>query len=156
MTRKNTLPNVSGRRRARNARSGFFAWILAAMLGITIGVFSLSAQQGNGKGKGKAKGKGAGAPAATCTGYRMEASGSGPHGVVIEANCSPGIAKGTIYRPADLKGKEKYPIFVWGEGGCSQNGLSSFPEWIGLGEGNEKVVFLNDASSPWEIFLLCH
>jgi hypothetical protein len=45
--------------------------------------------------------------------------------VIIETNCSPGIDKGTIYRPADLKGKEKYPIFVWGEGGCSQNGLSN-------------------------------
>ena len=25
----------------------------------------------------------------------------------------------------DLGGTEKYPIFVWGEGGCSQNGLSN-------------------------------
>jgi hypothetical protein len=31
----------------------------------------------------------------------------------------------TIYRPADLGGAEKYPIFVWGNGGCSQNGLSN-------------------------------
>jgi hypothetical protein len=52
-------------------------------------------------------------------------SGSGPHDVVIETNSDPGINKGTIYRPADLGGEEKYPIFVWGNGGCSQNGLSN-------------------------------
>ncbi len=53
------------------------------------------------------------------------ASGSGPHEVVIETNSDPGIACGTIYRPADLGGGEKYPILVWGEGGCSQDGLSN-------------------------------
>lgn len=54
-----------------------------------------------------------------------QGSGSGPHQVVIEYNCSPGISTGTIYRPADIKGPQKYPILVWGEGGCSQNGLSN-------------------------------
>lgn len=53
------------------------------------------------------------------------ASGSGPHDVVVETNSDPGIAEGTIFRPADLGGTERYPIFVWGEGGCSQNGLSN-------------------------------
>jgi hypothetical protein len=52
-------------------------------------------------------------------------SGSGPHQVVIETNSAQGIRCGTIFRPADLGGTEKYPIFVWGEGGCSQNGLSN-------------------------------
>lgn len=52
------------------------------------------------------------------------ASGTGPHDVVIETNSEDGIRCGTIFRPADL-GTEKYPIFVWGEGGCSQNGLSN-------------------------------
>ena len=52
-------------------------------------------------------------------------SGSGPHAVIVEYNCSPGINKGTIFRPATMKGKERYPIFVWGEGGCSQNGMSN-------------------------------
>ena len=52
-------------------------------------------------------------------------SGSGPHDVVIETNSEDGIRCGTIFRPADLGGAEKYPIFVWGEGGCSQNGLSN-------------------------------
>lgn len=55
----------------------------------------------------------------------MNASGTGPHAVVIETNSDPGIREGTIFRPADLGGAEKYPIFVWGEGGCSQNGLSN-------------------------------
>lgn len=53
-------------------------------------------------------------------------SGSGPHEVVVETNADPGITEGTIFRPADLGGaSEKYPIFVWGQGGCSQNGLSN-------------------------------
>jgi hypothetical protein len=52
-------------------------------------------------------------------------SGTGPHDVVIETNSDAGIRCGTIFRPADLDGSEKYPIFVWGEGGCSQNGLSN-------------------------------
>jgi hypothetical protein len=45
--------------------------------------------------------------------------------VVIETNTGTGISCGTIYRPADLGGADKYPIFVWGEGGCSRNGLSN-------------------------------
>ncbi len=52
-------------------------------------------------------------------------SGSGPHKVVIESNSDPGINKGTIYRPEDIGPGKKYPIFLWGEGGCSQNGLSN-------------------------------
>ena len=52
-------------------------------------------------------------------------SGTGPHQVVVETNSDNGIKCGTIYRPADLGGTEKYPIFVWGEGGCSQDGYSN-------------------------------
>ena len=52
-------------------------------------------------------------------------SGTGPHEVVIETNSENGIKCGTIYRPKDLGGAEKYPILVWGEGGCSQNGSSN-------------------------------
>jgi dienelactone hydrolase len=55
----------------------------------------------------------------------MMASGSGPHEVVIETNSDPGIDEGTIYRPADLGGAERYPIFIWGEGGCARQGLSN-------------------------------
>jgi hypothetical protein len=47
------------------------------------------------------------------------------HKVTVETNADPGIAEGTIFRPTDLGGVEKYPIFAWGEGGCSQNGLSN-------------------------------
>ncbi len=64
----------------------------------------------------------------TCTESQdtgRNASGSGPHDVVIETNSEDGIKCGTIFRPADMGGDEKYPIFVWGEGGCSQNGLSN-------------------------------
>ncbi|HKP62848.1 MAG TPA: alpha/beta hydrolase [Polyangiales bacterium] len=54
-----------------------------------------------------------------------KASGSGMHKVVIETNSDPGIKEGTIYRPMDLKGSERYPIYIWGEGGCAQQGLSN-------------------------------
>jgi hypothetical protein len=64
----------------------------------------------------------------TCTPSKAtgtKATGSGPHQVIVETNSDPGIAEGTIFRPEDLGGAEKYPIFVWGEGGCSQDGLSN-------------------------------
>jgi len=64
----------------------------------------------------------------TCTASKtanVNVSGTGPHKVTVETNSDPGIKEGTIYRPADLGGNEKYPIFAWGEGGCSQNGKSN-------------------------------
>jgi len=82
---------------------------------------------GGAAGRGGAGGGGAGNPG-TCTGSKptgTNATGSGPHKVTVETNADPGISAGTIFRPADLGGAEKYPIFVWGEGACSQNGLSN-------------------------------
>lgn len=72
----------------------------------------------------------AGAPAGSgkCTASKAamaNATGTGPHKVVVELNSDPGISEGTIYRPMDLGGEEKYPIFAWGEGGCQQNGTSN-------------------------------
>jgi hypothetical protein len=64
----------------------------------------------------------------TCTASKStgrNVTGTGPHKVVVETNTDNGIKCGTIYRPADLGGTEKYPIFVWGEGGCSQDGYSN-------------------------------
>ncbi|WP_437769571.1 hypothetical protein WMF27_07675 [Sorangium sp. So ce281] len=64
----------------------------------------------------------------TCTGSRPAGgsrSGSGPHKVVVETNSDPGINQGTIFRPEDLGGNAKYPIFVWGEGACSRDGLAT-------------------------------
>ncbi len=64
----------------------------------------------------------------TCTASKSagaSASGTGPHKVTVEINSDSGIKEGTIFRPSDLGGTEKYPIFVWGEGGCSENGLSN-------------------------------
>ncbi|HVY36741.1 MAG TPA: hypothetical protein VHM31_02365 [Polyangia bacterium] len=69
-----------------------------------------------------------GAFTGTCTASKStgtNVSGTGPHKVVVETNSGTGINEGTIYRPMDLGGTEKYPIFVWGEGGCSLNGLSN-------------------------------
>ncbi|RYZ07463.1 MAG: alpha/beta hydrolase [Myxococcales bacterium] len=43
----------------------------------------------------------------------------------METNSDAGIKEGTIFRPADLGSGKKYPIFVWGEGGCSKDGLSN-------------------------------
>jgi hypothetical protein len=80
-----------------------------------------SASGGGGKG-------GSGTGGGTCTASQSagkSVSGTGPHDVVVETNSAQGIRCGTIYRPADLTGAEKFPIFVWGEGGCSQNGSSN-------------------------------
>jgi dienelactone hydrolase len=55
----------------------------------------------------------------------VSVSGSGPHKVTVETNADSGVKEGTIYRPTDLGGAEKYPIFVWGNGACSQDGLSN-------------------------------
>jgi hypothetical protein len=73
-------------------------------------------------------GQGAVPGGGTCTASKAAnatASGSGPHKVVVETNSDSGIKEGTIFRPVDLGGAEKYPIFAWGEGGCSQNGLGN-------------------------------
>jgi hypothetical protein len=85
---------------------------------------------GTGGKSGGAAGTGGsgGAFTGTCTESKAagkSVSGSGPHDVVVETNGDPGIEEGTIFRPADLGGDEKYPIFVWGEGGCSLDGLSN-------------------------------
>jgi hypothetical protein len=51
---------------------------------------------------------------------------TGPNQVVIEQD--QGLATHTIYRPANLTAA-KYPLMVWGEGGCAKNGLT-FPEYM--------------------------
>jgi hypothetical protein len=64
----------------------------------------------------------------TCTPSKAtgtNATGSGPHKVTVETNSDPGINEGTIFRPTDLGGAEKYPIFVWGEGACARDGLAN-------------------------------
>lgn len=84
-------------------------------------------------GSGQAGGATAGAAGnmggGTCTASKavsgVNATGSGPHKVTVETNGDAGIKEGTIYRPTDLGGAEKYPIFVWGNGACSQDGLSN-------------------------------
>jgi hypothetical protein len=71
---------------------------------------------------------GGGTSGGTCTASQRASrtvTGTGPHQVVIETNAAQGIKCGTIYRPMDLGGAEKYPILVWGEGGCSQDGYSN-------------------------------
>jgi len=80
-----------------------------------------------GAGSGGSGGSGGSNPG-TCTASKpagTNATGSGPHKVTVETNAGPGIGEGTIFRPTDLGGTEKYPIFVWGEGACSKNGLSN-------------------------------
>jgi hypothetical protein len=64
----------------------------------------------------------------TCTASKaagVTVSGTGKHKVTVETNSDAGINKGTIYRPTDLGGAEKYPIFVWGEGACTADGTSN-------------------------------
>lgn len=111
-------------------RSTISGVTLAGVLAITVGVSSVDAQPGGGVGAGRGAGfgRGAAAVAGPCVESILpdvDSSGSGPHEVIVETRCADGIDKGTIYRPADLGGAEKYPLFVWGNGGCSQNGLSN-------------------------------
>lgn len=83
---------------------------------------------GSATGGAPAGGSGGQIGGGTCTASKAtgkNVSGSGPHEVVIETNSENGIKCGTIYRPKDLGGAEKYPILVWGEGGCSQDGYSN-------------------------------
>ena len=51
---------------------------------------------------------------------------TGPHAVVIEHDQT--LATHTVYRPATL-GPARYPVLVWGEGGCAKDGLM-FPEFL--------------------------
>jgi hypothetical protein len=53
---------------------------------------------------------------------------TGSHAVVVETD--PGLSGYTVYRPKELGAGDKYPIVVWGEGGCSLNG-TSHPEFLG-------------------------
>jgi hypothetical protein len=85
---------------------------------------------GGSSGSGGASGGGGsgGASGGTCTASKSTGktvSGSGPYQVVIETNSDSGIKCGTIFRPQARQGTEKFPILVWGEGGCSQDGLSN-------------------------------
>src|SRR5262245_18748225 len=105
-----TCRNLSTFRRAQNTQSIFQGWIvvgLMGILGIAIGVPCIAAQGNRGADGNSITSGGAASSASTCAESKptgTKASGSGPHGVIVETNCSPGIDKGTIYRPADLKG----------------------------------------------------
>ncbi len=55
----------------------------------------------------------------------LSVSGSGKYKVVVETNSDSAMACGTIYRPQELGGAEKFPIFAWGEGACSRDGKSN-------------------------------
>jgi hypothetical protein len=63
-------------------------------------------------------------------------------------NAAPATATGTIFRPTDLGGSEKYPIFVWGEGECSQNGLRQ-PERAGHPRNSSGKGLLVGAGCPY-------
>ena len=91
----------------------------------SVGSGGVGAVTGTG---GTTSGKGGGSGTGTCTPSKAAsatATGSGPHKVTVETNSAPGIKEGTIFRPTDLGGTEEYPIFVWGEGACTQNGLAN-------------------------------
>jgi hypothetical protein len=95
----------------------------------TGGASGSTATGGAGSGGSATGGTGGGnSNPGTCTASKAtgaNASGSGSHKVTVETNTDAGINEGTIFRPTDLGGSEKYPIFVWGEGGCSQDGMSN-------------------------------
>lgn len=101
---------------------------VATTLQATGGQTGIGGGAGGTKATGGSTAVNTGTSSGTCTASKAtgtNVSGSGPHKVTMETNADPGIKEGTIYRPTDLGGGEKYPIFVWGEGGCSLNGLSN-------------------------------
>jgi hypothetical protein len=107
----------------------------------------VSGTTGGSAGRGGA-GSGAAGNTGTCTASKpagSNATGSGPHKVTVETNAGAGISEGTIFRPTDLGGAEKYPIFVWGEGGCSLNGLSNA---VAMGEIASHGYFVIADGSP--------
>ncbi len=65
------------------------------------------------------------APCTESKAASANATGTGTHKVVVETNSDPGINEGTIFRPMDLGGGQRYPVYVWGEGGCVRQGLSN-------------------------------
>ncbi|WP_310741178.1 ricin-type beta-trefoil lectin domain protein [Microbispora sp. H10670] len=62
--------------------------------------------------------------ALTTTPAAAAVGGSGPYPADYETSTS--LPNHTIYRPGTLP-SEKMPIFVWGNGGCSANGLDQLP-----------------------------
>lgn len=125
-----TSPGSGGSNDAAAGASGSFAGGPAGVSGTSNGGTSNGGNTSGGStgGSSGTAGKGGAPSTGTCTASKpasAKASGSGPHQVTIETNSDPGIKEGTIFRPSDLGGSEKYPIFVWGEGGCSLNGLSN-------------------------------
>ncbi|HWP05255.1 MAG TPA: hypothetical protein VNN72_05910 [Polyangiaceae bacterium] len=108
--------------------SGMSSGGMSGSAGMSSG--GMSGASGSATGGAGAAGSGGsgGQTGGTCTASKStgkSVSGTGPHKVVIETNSENGIKCGTIYRPEDLGGADKYPIFVWGEGGCSQDGYSN-------------------------------
>lgn len=114
---------------AAGAGTGGSAGAATAMAGASSGGSGVAgASVGGSSSGGSSAGAGTGGASGTCTASKATGktvSGSGPHEVVIETNSENGIKCGTIFRPKDLQAATKYPILVWGEGGCSQNGLSN-------------------------------
>jgi hypothetical protein len=113
----------SGGTSANAASGGTIGTAGAATGGISAGGAPSAGASSGGNGA-----SGGAVTGGTCTSSKSagkSVSGTGPHKVVIETNGADGIKCGTIFRPEDLGGSEKYPLFVWGEGGCSQDGLSN-------------------------------
>lgn len=114
---------------AAGSATGGTAGMATGMAGASSGGAGVAGASVGGSGSGgTSAGAGSGGGSGTCTASKATGktvSGSGPHEVVIETNSENGIKCGTIFRPKDLQGAAKYPILVWGEGGCSQNGLSN-------------------------------
>jgi hypothetical protein len=48
-------------------------------------------------------------------------SGTGPYPAIAESR--PELPSHTVYRPVEWP-RESLPLYVWGNGGCSSNGLA--------------------------------
>jgi len=115
--------SVSGASQGGASTAGSSAASGASALGGTSASGGTEATAGGSSGSG-----GGNSNPGTCTVSKAtgaNVTGSGPYKVTVETNSDAGIKEGTIFRPAELTAVEKFPIFVWGEGGCSQDGMSN-------------------------------
>lgn len=115
---------AAGMTTAASAAGNAAAATASASAGGMTGAATAAAAGGGAKAGAGAPGAGSG----TCIASKPASAtvtGTGPHKVVAELNSGPAISEGTIFRPAELKTEEKYPIFAFGENGCIQNSLEA-------------------------------
>src|SRR5690606_40809158 len=81
--------------------------------------------------------------------------GSGPYPAVMEVD--PTLARHVIYRPADLDrmGDRKLGVYVWGNGGCSDDGASVRNHLLEIASQDRKSTRLNSSHVKISYAVFC-